>query len=145
MEAKEYQRLASSFATGGGKTIAYALLGLIEEVGELVEKITPIRPDDESEEIFRDAILVGKKASKRAKHIRKCYNELTTEEWEALDMFFIREGEKGASKEVGDCLWMLAQLCTNLEWNLGDIMNDNICKLTDRQQRGVIVGEGDNR
>lgn len=142
MEAKEYQSLASSFATGGGKTIAYALLGLIEEVGELVEKITPIRPDDESEEIFRDAILLGKKASKRAKHIRKRYYELTTENREAFDMFFVCEG---ASKEVGDCLWMLAQLCTNLGWSMGDIMNDNICKLTDRQQRGVIVGEGDNR
>lgn len=149
MDTTEYQSTAASFATGGGRTVAYALLGLIEEVGELVDKIQMIVPTfcrdkgiGDTESVFDDMALLGARASKVAKKIRKEYYSIPDGDRKYLDLFFIADG---ADKEVGDCMWMLSQLCTNLKWNLGDIMNDNICKLTDRQSRGVIVGEGDNR
>lgn len=48
-------------------------------------------------------------------------------------------------KEVGDVLWYAAQLCTELNISLADVMKANLEKLADRQQRGVITGSGDNR
>jgi NTP pyrophosphatase (non-canonical NTP hydrolase) len=47
--------------------------------------------------------------------------------------------------EAGDVLWMLAGFCAKMGWSLEDIARKNIDKLKDRQERGVIVGEGDNR
>ena len=49
------------------------------------------------------------------------------------------------SKELGDTMWMLAELCTNYGLDMGKVMAENIEKLTDRRERGVIDGEGDNR
>jgi NTP pyrophosphatase (non-canonical NTP hydrolase) len=47
--------------------------------------------------------------------------------------------------EVGDVLWYLSQVCEEFEWSLCDIANDNIEKLQDRQERGKLTGEGDER
>ena len=49
------------------------------------------------------------------------------------------------SKELGDCLWYIAEVCTILGLNLNDVAHDNINKLFDRQHRGVLTGNGDNR
>jgi len=48
-------------------------------------------------------------------------------------------------KELGDVMWMVAAIATLEELDLSDIMKSNIDKLADRLDRGVIVGEGDNR
>ncbi len=47
--------------------------------------------------------------------------------------------------ELGDVLWYLAQAATELGLSLDDIAQHNIAKLLDRQARGKIQGEGDNR
>lgn len=47
--------------------------------------------------------------------------------------------------EVGDVLWYLSQVCEEFEWNMGDIAQENIEKLQDRQERGKLEGKGDNR
>jgi NTP pyrophosphatase (non-canonical NTP hydrolase) len=47
--------------------------------------------------------------------------------------------------EVGDCLWYLAMLATELGIDLDDIAEANIEKLGSRLRRGVIGGSGDNR
>lgn len=47
--------------------------------------------------------------------------------------------------ELGDVLWYLAQMATELNLSLDEIAEHNLEKLLDRQQRGVIGGEGDNR
>ena len=48
-------------------------------------------------------------------------------------------------KEIGDALWMLAAIATDQGWNLGQIAEENIDKLQDRKDRGLIKGEGDAR
>lgn len=48
-------------------------------------------------------------------------------------------------KEMGDVLWYLAALCTELDIDLDYIARLNLEKLKDRKERGVIKGEGDNR
>lgn len=47
--------------------------------------------------------------------------------------------------ELGDVLWYLAQVSTELDLSLDDIAEYNIAKLLDRAARGKIQGEGDNR
>ena len=50
------------------------------------------------------------------------------------------------AKELGDCYWALGQLCRVVGIRPSMILEMNVQKLTDRQERGVIdVGEGDNR
>lgn len=55
------------------------------------------------------------------------------------------EDRKEIKKELGDVLWYLAQLSTELELSLDDIARANIEKLYSRMERGVIGGSGDNR
>jgi len=47
--------------------------------------------------------------------------------------------------ELGDVLWYISALATELELDLGDIAQNNITKLSSRLERQVIHGEGDNR
>lgn len=48
-------------------------------------------------------------------------------------------------KELGDVLWYLAQLATELELSLDEIAKGNIEKLYSRMDRGTLHGDGDNR
>lgn len=61
----------------------------------------------------------------------------------------MREGEDEyldqLEDELGDVLWYIARLCDELGLNMGDVAENNIEKLLDRQERGVIKGQGDNR
>jgi NTP pyrophosphatase (non-canonical NTP hydrolase) len=58
----------------------------------------------------------------------------------------ISEADLAALKgELGDVLWYLAQVSTELGLSLDEIAGHNIEKLLDRQRRGAIQGEGDNR
>lgn len=49
------------------------------------------------------------------------------------------------AKELGDVLWYLAQLSTEIGFSLEEIAQKNIDKLMSRKERGVISGSGDNR
>ena len=51
----------------------------------------------------------------------------------------------GVPDELGDVLWYLAAIATDLDVTLDDIAQENIEKLRDRRARGVIKGSGDNR
>jgi NTP pyrophosphatase (non-canonical NTP hydrolase) len=56
------------------------------------------------------------------------------------------EAEREALKaELGDVLWYIAQVCTELNISLDDVAEANIAKLLDRQARGKLQGDGDNR
>jgi NTP pyrophosphatase (non-canonical NTP hydrolase) len=58
----------------------------------------------------------------------------------------IGEAEIEALKsELGDVLWYLAQVCTELNISLDEVAEMNIEKLLDRKARGKIQGDGDNR
>jgi NTP pyrophosphatase (non-canonical NTP hydrolase) len=47
--------------------------------------------------------------------------------------------------ELGDVLWYLAQICTELDLTLDEVAAANLSKLFSRQERGKLGGEGDNR
>lgn len=58
----------------------------------------------------------------------------------------ISDDDKEALKgELGDVLWYLTQICTNLGLSLEEVAEANLDKLFDRLERGTIQGDGDNR
>ena len=119
MTPNEYQQLAHSFATYG-ENPEYAYAGLAEECGEVL--------------------------GKRAKFIRKNHG-VTPEKalgWETM-RYDVAEYHNNIKKELGDIMWMVAEIATTCRLTLDEIMQHNIDKLTDRKERGVIIGEGDNR
>ncbi len=55
------------------------------------------------------------------------------------------ERRAAMSKELGDVLWYVAQLASELDLSLDDIAKQNLEKLFSRQARGVLSGSGDDR
>lgn len=49
------------------------------------------------------------------------------------------------AKELGDALWYVAEICTQLGMSLEGVAKLNLDKLYNRSIRGVISGNGDNR
>lgn len=76
---------------------------------------------------------------------------LAGEAGEVADTYkkFLR-GDTTASRdkllsEMGDVLWYLAALASDLGVDLEQIAHDNLAKLADRAERGTIQGDGDER
>lgn len=58
----------------------------------------------------------------------------------------ITEKDRQALKqELGDVLWYLTQICTELDLSLAEVAEANLVKLFSRLARGQIRGEGDER
>ncbi len=61
----------------------------------------------------------------------------------------VRDGrvldKEDLKKELGDVLWYLSTLATDLEISLDDVAVTNYEKLKSRKERNVISGSGDNR
>jgi NTP pyrophosphatase (non-canonical NTP hydrolase) len=75
----------------------------------------------------------GEVAGKVKKTIRDNHSCLDSEKCKAIAF------------ELGDVLWYLTVMADTLGYTLEDIARMNIEKLTDRRNRGVIQGSGDNR
>lgn len=75
----------------------------------------------------------GEVAGKIKKVFRDQGGEISSETREAL------------KAELGDVLWYLAQVSTELGLTLDEVAEYNIRKLADRKQRNTIRGEGDHR
>ena len=118
MELREYQNLAMKTAIyprNGVAGLAYVSLGLNGEAGEVAEVVKKIIRDDE---VSLD----------RAK----------------LDMA-INDRLDSLSKEIGDVLWYIAALSTELGLDMNQIATDNIKKLQSRKKRNAIKGSGSDR
>ena len=55
------------------------------------------------------------------------------------------KNKKEISKELGDVLWYISQVATELNLKLENVAEENIEKLFSRKSRGMISGSGDNR
>ena len=65
------------------------------------------------------------------------------------EIFFVRgncfQFRDNIVDELGDVLWFVAMLARRLGVSLEEVMRRNLDKLADRQNRGVIIGDGDKR
>ncbi|MFN2134700.1 MAG: nucleoside triphosphate pyrophosphohydrolase family protein [Candidatus Promineifilaceae bacterium] len=75
----------------------------------------------------------GEVAGKVKKIFRDRGGEITDADRESL------------KQELGDVLWYLAQIATDLDLSLQEIAEANLVKLFSRLERGQIQGDGDNR
>lgn len=48
-------------------------------------------------------------------------------------------------KELGDVLWYVSQIASELKLDLNNVAQKNIDKLYSRMERNVLTGSGDNR
>jgi NTP pyrophosphatase (non-canonical NTP hydrolase) len=55
------------------------------------------------------------------------------------------EDRQALKYELGDVLWYLTQICTELNLTLEEVAAANLEKLFSRLERGQIRGEGDQR
>ncbi|HIP49886.1 MAG TPA: hypothetical protein EYG99_00365 [Candidatus Pacebacteria bacterium] len=99
-------------------------------------RVTALYPDKDNNFIYPTLGLVGESgeiAEKIKKVIRDDDGKMTDE----------KKTEIG--KELGDVLWYISQLATELGVDLDDVAQGNIDKLYSRMDRGVLQGSGDNR
>jgi len=47
--------------------------------------------------------------------------------------------------ELSDVLWYVARIADTVGWDMSDVIDVNVSKLTDRQERDAIGGSGDVR
>jgi NTP pyrophosphatase (non-canonical NTP hydrolase) len=111
----EYQLKAYSFAAYGDATL-YPFTALSEEAGEV--------------------------AGKLAKYQRKEQTNTPNFLGDSLKETQLREDLK---KELGDVLWQLSACCCELGVNLENVALMNLEKLGGREERGTIIGTGDER
>lgn len=55
------------------------------------------------------------------------------------------EHKRAIAKELGDVLWYVANIATDLGYGLSEIAQMNVEKINSRRERNVIHGEGDDR
>lgn len=122
MELREYQQQAMQTCTPSSNNLAYMLLNLQGEVGEFSGKIAKAIRKDEVRFIDNDIIPNMHTSREKANTF---YEELR--------------------KEGGDILWQLFGVFSALGWDAEVVAAQNLAKLRSRQERGVIVGDGDNR
>lgn len=121
MTLNEYQQQAMATCLESCRNDTYMLFGLMAEVGEVADKI--------------------------AKWKRK---RMARMDWDTLvfstgDVEEAEQYKRQLLAEIGDCLWFLAGVSDVMGMKLEDVAQMNLDKLSSRQQRGVIDGNGDNR
>lgn len=119
MTATEYEQQAHRTIAGhAAENISYLSFGLVAEVGEVADKIAKaVRRGEIS--INNDEIIIKRGSGE----------ELT----------------RNIALELGDVLWFVAMMARRLGFSLEEVMRRNLDKLADRQNRGVIIGDGDKR
>lgn len=59
--------------------------------------------------------------------------------------FYQSRHRESLKKELGDVLWYVSAIASDLGIKLDDIAETNLEKLQSRQERGVLGGSGDDR
>lgn len=121
----DYQKDAGSTAIyPGGNTplgITYTILGLVGETGEIANKW---------KKYYRDA---------------PDHNDTTDTPADPNGDLYVNAYKDQLRAELGDVLWYVANLASELDIDLGELAVQNVKKLKDRKARNKLKGSGDNR
>ena len=121
MELNQYQEKAMTTCMKTSANPLYMLFMLGEEIGELQGKF--------SKAIRKGWITFYENKIK--------VNRLTVEEEEFNEWLNL------VKKEIGDCLWGIAGITSQMDWSLEDVAQTNLDKLSARKAVGTIDGDGD--
>jgi len=116
MTLEDYQVQAMEFAFYPD-TVLYPALGLCSEAGEVADKIKKHFRDGEVDTVSCEDALMELPLNLR------------------IDL----------AKELGDVLFYVTALATDIGYDLEEIASINIGKLQDRKDRNVLTGSGDYR
>jgi len=94
---------------------------------------TKLYPD--TTKIWYPTLGLCGEAGEVAEKVKKFFRDGTSEE----------EFKEVVKKELGDVLWYIQALATDLGFSLEEVAKTNIAKLKDRQKRNKVHGDGDNR
>jgi len=97
---------------------------------------TAIYPKIKDGFVYPTLGLVGE-AGEIAEKVKKIYRDNNG----VLD----EERKRVLKKELGDVLWYVAQLCTELDLSFDEVAKYNIEKLAERKKIGTLHGDGDDR
>ena len=97
---------------------------------------TALYPDVGSNTIYPTLGLVGE-AGEVADKVKKILRDKKG--------VFDKNSKDDIKFELGDVLWYIAQLSSELVYELEEVANSNLQKLNSRKIRGQISGSGDNR
>ena len=123
MNLNDYQKKAMTFAKFS--SLDYPFAGLAEEAGEVLGKLAKAQ---RKWEMCQESVL---------ENIRDGEDVFMSEREIQL--------HRDLKKELGDVLWMVQACASVLSIDLDDVATENIRKLTDRLNRNVICGSGDDR
>jgi NTP pyrophosphatase (non-canonical NTP hydrolase) len=145
MKFAEYQEKAFSFCTPACYTRAYLDLGYVSEIGELAGKLAKrIRGDIVTDTDIMQEIgdcswmaAVRERLQDRKLNDWRCYPYQLTSELEGINDLL----------KVSDCssFYAVRLFCEYLGFDFNECLMMNLEKLSDRQKRCVIQGNGDNR
>lgn len=121
MDFRRYQELA-------GETAVYPSMATVSEINGEVTGVLHI-----GYPVFGLLGEAGELAEKTKKIIRD--KNCIIDDSELLGLMY----------ELGDIMWYIARICTELNVSMESIAQMNIQKLKDRKERGVIQGSGDHR
>jgi len=114
--------------TESSNNFAYMMLNLVGEVGEFASKV--------AKSIRKGLRSIGRNGYKTGQNqLHGNYPSISASDADREEL----------KKEAGDILWQLAGLCKVMGWTLEEVAEQNLEKLASRQERGKIVGDGDNR
>ena len=97
---------------------------------------TALYPDVGSNSIYPTLGLVGE-AGEVADKVKKVLRD--------KNGLFDKESRDAIKYELGDVLWYISQLSSELGYELEDVALTNLEKLNSRKIRGKIQGSGDDR
>ena len=101
-------------------------------------KTTAIYPTNT--QLMYPALGLTGEAGEVANKIKKLVRDGVPADWRNSIEF-----KEQIAAELGDVLWYLSALATDLDMSLGRIAKNNMDKLSSRKERGKIGGSGDNR
>ena len=97
---------------------------------------TALYPDVGSNPIYPTLGLVGE-AGEVADKVKKIIRDKKG--------VFDKDSKDAIILELGDVLWYISQLSSELGYELEEVAYENLQKLNSRKSRGQIQGSGDNR
>ena len=97
---------------------------------------TALYPDVGNNAIYPTLGLVGE-AGEVADKVKKILRD--------KQGLFDEDSKEEIKFELGDVLWYISQLSSELGYDLEEVANSNLKKLNSRMKRGQIQGSGDNR